>query len=896
MSTTELPKSVTDNLNIMGSPLAEVVVVCDTPPANVWEAGQVMSGQASQLFGRYAEASGFTKEDFVFITPCPPMPDTCYGSAKRENAFISSFQGEFRQALQGFANAKFVLFLGATAGRQTLNRPIKITKIRGQIAKDTALLPCPAMGLLSPAHVLRRPELTDIYEADFRQLAILRDADWDIGVLDQATKVVDYEWCVDISELLANPPKVISLDIEYVTRGRRWYSDKVKLLILQISYKPGHALVIPMDPKYWPQLTYRHRAILLQQLRKLFGAELNIPVTGFNLKGDLHVLRKERIEIANWLHDCIQLVFSTDENMLTKSLSESTRRWIADMAGYSDAFDQGVDKNHMDRVPHADMLAYSGGDSDATLRLTQLLVRAVQRDTRQWNCYKKVQMPALRTFFEMEQIGLRIDKMALRALQGALAIAEKEQYSELISQVSPAIRRKHIDAGSKGPGTGLSFSRADFTIDCLFGPDGLKLKPKVFTDSTAKLPPEERVPSVSLKDHLPYFDNHTFVAQLIEYQQLQSMRTKYVGAEGGVLIPTRKKDQAPVYGDPTGFWKYFEGDDDRIHPSFLLHGTVTGRSSSREPNAQNFPKRGKLAKAFRKIFIPTEGYRFIEADLSQAEIRIAAWMANETSMIEIYANGGDIHEATAAAVMGIPLAEFQSWKHSKSPVPQQFAVAASMDCGTLEKLYKLKRYQAKAVNFGFLYGMGWRKFMAYAKTDYGITFTEQESRAIREKFFSQYARLPAWHKAMREFVQKHGYVRALHGALRNLPNILSPDESIQQDCERQAINSPVQRFASDIGLMGMSRFGRDCDWDIMRPVAFIHDAVVLEAKIGREDEAAGYLKWYMQSTPFKEWFGITPPIPIVSDVSIGDSLAEMEERSDIVATMPEFFRKELDAA
>jgi DNA polymerase I-like protein with 3'-5' exonuclease and polymerase domains len=112
----------------------------------------------------------------------------------------------------------------------------------------------------------------------------------------------------------------------------------------------------------------------------------------------------------------------------------------------------------------------------------------------------------------------------------------------------------------------------------------------------------------------------------------------------------------PQDGVPTGFWKYLHGD--RIHPSFLLHRTVTGRTASADPNAQNFPKRGPLAKAYRKIFIPSDGYVFVEVDLSQAELRIAAWMANDPAMLKVYRDGGDIHAATAAAVMGITLEAF----------------------------------------------------------------------------------------------------------------------------------------------------------------------------------------------------------------------------------------------
>lgn len=126
-------------------------------------------------------------------------------------------------------------------------------------------------------------------------------------------------------------------------------------------------------------------------------------------------------------------------------------------------------------------------------------------------------------------------------------------------------------------------------------------------------------------------------------------------------------------GGPTGFWKYIY--EDRIHPSFLLHRTVTGRTASADPNAQNFPKRGPLAKAYRKIFVPSDGYVFVECDLSQAELRIAAWMANDPAMLRIYREGGDIHAATAAAVMGITLEAFNALPSEVKKAKRQQAKA-----------------------------------------------------------------------------------------------------------------------------------------------------------------------------------------------------------------------------
>ena len=188
------------------------------------------------------------------------------------------------------------------------------------------------------------------------------------------------------------------------------------------------------------------------------------------------------------------------------------------------------------------------------------------------------------------------------------------------------------------------------------------------------------------------------------------------------------------------------------------------------------------------------------------------------------------------------------------------------------------------------YGMWWKKFALYAKTSYGVEFTDQEAERIRADFFKLYPGLEKWHKNMRQFVRQHGFVRAMHGALRRLPSINSLDEKIQQQAERLAINSPIQRISSDMGLIAMSRFADGCEWDDMRPLLFIHDDVTLEVREDRVEEAASYLKWCMENPPL-HWFNLELPLPIASDVSIGPNLGEMEERPDIVAVKPPWIKE-----
>lgn len=973
-----MPLHHTENLNMAGNEFARIAVVCDSPGTDAYDRGLVMHKREMDKFLLHAENAGFDVNDFAFVTASPPLPDECGSSVRREDEFLVSYRDELQEALKSISNAEVVIVLGATAGAQVLPR-FKIMQSRGQV-KGTVDLGLgnvlPVFVMLKPSMILKRPESESLFETDFRQFGLLRQHGWSPASLADSMTQVRYEWVTDLTPLLQNPPKVIALDTE--TRGGLAWYQTARALCVQISWEEGRAWVIPVDRDYWPELTEAKRDLLLDQLQLLLSRKprmgrkrrpawdydpKRIPaVVGHNLKFDLHILANEGISIANWHGDTMQLAFAVDENMQDKSLDECTRRWIPAMAGYADEFNKDPvhsGKEHMERVPHDQMLKYAGGDADAALRLAKVLNALVRKDTRNFNCYRRIQMPALRTFFRMERHGVQIDRDALRSFAELLRDKEAQLYDQLIAHVPAKVRRTHADAKN-----GLSFTRDNFVRDILFSEDGFRLKPRVFTPGTARLKNEaEKIPSVSIKQHLPYFlafgvpwaaakhltdyiaeqnflraenekapltdeecdrteeKGFPFIPKLIEYRQVQKMRGTYVGVEEheeeqAIKMVGKNRDQFPKkvrdaleaagiavdrapkkavtlpFGDKqfywdkhgacfrirhaaTGYWKHMDANG-RIHSSFMLHRAVTGRTSSERPNSQNFPKRSKLAKPYRRVFCPTEpGWLLAELDLSQIELRISASMARETNMIRIYAEGGDIHEATAAAVNGMTVEQLRALGESE---------------------HEMKRFQAKAVNFGFIYGMGWRKFMAYAKTDYGIEYSEMEAQEIREAFFARYPRLRRWHQDMRDFVNSHSYVRALHGALRRLPSVHSIEDGVQGEAMRQAVNSPVQRFASDLGLLGKLRFARDCDWRVMRPLMFVHDAVVIEAHPDYMEEGAAALKWYMENQPLREWFNLSLPVPLLSDAAIGPNLAQTSKRPDLVSTCPDWYRPERDAA
>lgn len=311
----------------------------------------------------------------------------------------------------------------------------------------------------------------------------------------------------------------------------------------------------------------------------------------------------------------------------------------------------------------------------------------------------------------------------------------------------------------------------------------------------------------------------------------------------GLLLKMRKATKfISTFLEP---WKELMelSGDSCIHPTFKVHGTTTGRPSCSDPNLQQVPREVTI----RSVIGAPKGWVFIEGDLSQAELRIAAEMSQDPELKLCYQTGIDVHSRTVESLFGI------------DP----------------KVMTKEQRKKGKAVNFGFIYGMGYKKFMEYARDNYGQDFTEEESKKIRHGFFRLYQELPAWHERQKRFVRKKGYVRNIIGRKRRLPDALL--DEIDSDsrmkiaqAERNAINSPVQSFASDLNLSAFIALCKHFpDDNMMRPEGTIHDAIAVIAREEIADEVCYWMKYYMEHSPVLEKLGIKLSIPIEAEVETG---------------------------
>lgn len=280
--------------------------------------------------------------------------------------------------------------------------------------------------------------------------------------------------------------------------------------------------------------------------------------------------------------------------------------------------------------------------------------------------------------------------------------------------------------------------------------------------------------------------------------------------------------------------------DGKIYPSFNITAR-TGRTTCNSPNIQQCPQDSYV----RNLIEARPGWKLVEIDFSQLELRVASWLSGDINMQHAYQSGSDLHSKTTELLFG----DTSGLSHDEQ---------------------KRRRTQSKSANFGFLYGMVAKTFIAYAR-GYGLDLTQEDSEKIRADFFNAYPRLLVWHEECKEFARQHGYIESPIGRKRWFDNINSYDFKKRSADERQAINSPVQGFGSDLCTSALADivFSKELDHTIFNVLASVHDAILFEIRDDYVDELVPKLKYMMEHPSIID--GIDVPIPLVADVEVSQS-------------------------
>ena len=505
------------------------------------------------------------------------------------------------------------------------------------------------------------------------------------------------------------------------TTGLDPHSDQ--LVGISISFKKGEAYYIPVPADQ------KQAKKIVAELKPLFDSE-TITKVGQNIKFDALVLSGYGIKLHGPIFDTMVAHYLVQPE-LRHNLDFLSEIYL----GYkkiatSELIGKGKFQTTMRSVDLQTIKEYACEDADFTLQLKPLLEKEMIEGNVA-KLFEEVEMPLLKVLIGMELAGMKIDVKAL----DQYAIILREQIIQLEIEITELA------------GESFNISSPKQLGHILF--DKLLLDPKAKKTKTKQYSTNEEV-LVTLQDR------HPIIAKVLDHRGLKKLLSTYVESLPKLINPKTGK----------------------IHTSYNQTVAVTGRLSSNNPNLQNIPIRDENGREIRKAFVPgDENHLFLSADYSQIELRIMAALSGDKVMIEAFANGEDIHSATAAKIYSIPLSEVNSDMRRK----------------------------AKTANFGIIYGI----------SPFGLAqrlnIPRNEAKQLIDDYFANFPRVKEYMDEQILLARKRGYVETIMGRRRYLKDITSENAAVRGFAERNAINAPIQGSAADIIKVAMVRIQKRFD-------------------------------------------------------------------------------------
>ncbi len=716
---------------------------------------------------------------------------------------------------------EFILVLGNEALQATVGRS-GITKYRGQVFERGSISIIPT---ISPSAVLRNPGQRTGYIADLRLFASKTKG---LTAKVKKPKYLDVRTKADLRKLMSVLSYTIEMAYDVETYGEDW--DTENRLLISVS---GTCVVRMGDvdklfcfglPLEHPESPWRNVVPdLLAKLRELF---LAIP------KIDTHNGKYD----DKWMTQYGIPMKSTFDTMIAiHTLDENVQKGLKPQAGARLGVEPwGIDTKDLRTTSLDEVIEYNVLDTYYTYLIKKQLVDELRDEPRAARLFKFLMMPASNDLVLSEIRGIFIDVPELERRTPIVVDELKRIETKLLSYVD---REPPTDA--RGRPLAPNFNASNYARWYLFEMLGLP----IIQRGKEKADGRPGDPSMAEGVLMALRDQHPAVDVMLE-------RVKWQKWHSSFLVP-----YAELYDE-----------DHRIHTNFKLTGTVTGRLSSGKSDADKVSvgrakRRGVNLQQvprdpfIRGLFGAAPGWSFVEADYSQIELRLAAYLAREETMLALYAQGADIHLATAARVTGLPESQVTG---------------------------EIRKKVGKPVNFGFLYGMGWHKFIQTAFENYGSQFSEAEARAARKAYFDLFPGLIPWHEKQRRLVRKYGRVQSPIGRTRHLPDIYSPEQGVRAEAERQAINSPVQGFASDLAVLSMIHINKRLRAEKIPAncIGLVHDAINFEVRKDATADLLPIVKDTMEDMSIvRKLFGIEVDVPIIADLKIGSRWGGSRELS-----------------
>lgn len=502
----------------------------------------------------------------------------------------------------------------------------------------------------------------------------------------------------------------------------------------------------------------------------------NIKLSVINLKEQLPYLQIEDnnmvydLAIAAYLMNPLKDTYEYDD--IARDYLKMTIPSIQDLFGKANTFEKMKEKEEEFRI-------YTGYEAYIAFTGQKHLIDELKAN-EMYDLYQEIEMPLVYVLFEMEQRGICANKEALKDYGDQLAIRINELEKNIYAEV----------------GEEFNINSPKQLGIILFEKLRLPFAKKTKTGYSTNAEILEKLRC-----------EHEVVGMILEYRQLTKLKSTYAD----------------------GLRTYIK-EDGRIHGKFNQTITATGRISSTEPNLQNIPIRMELGRQIRKVFVPEDGYVFLDADYSQIELRVLAAMSEDERLVNAYKNNQDIHRMTASEVFHTPFEEVTS----------------------------LQRSNAKAVNFGIVYGIS-----AFSLSQ-DLNITKKEADQYIQKYFETYPNVKPFLDQLVVDAKEKGYVTTLLHRRRPVPELASSNFMQRSFGERIAMNSPIQGTAADIIKIAMIHVNRKLkELNLKsRLILQIHDELLIEAHESEIDTVKKLLKEKMEGA-------IHLSVPMEADVNMG---------------------------
>lgn len=546
--------------------------------------------------------------------------------------------------------------------------------------------------------------------------------------------------------------------------------DYMEARIVGVSFavEAGKAAYVPFGHDYLGAPVQLTEAVVLGKLKPLLEDPTRLKV-GQNLKYDRNVLLNHDIDLQGIAYDTMLESYVLNSTASRHDMDSLAKRYLGvETTSFEDIAGKGVKQLTFNQIELEQAAPYAAEDADITLRLHQTLWGQLEAVPGLCQVFSEIELPLLPVLARMELLGTTIDPKLLH-----------QQSQEIELRLAELERQAHELAGQE-----FNLSSPKQLGEILFTKLGLPIIKK--TPKGAPSTAEEVLAELAETYELPRL--------LMEHRTLAKLKSTYT-------------DKLPLMIKPqTG----------RVHTSYHQAVAATGRLSSSDPNLQNIPVRNEQGRRIRQAFIPSAGYKLVAADYSQIELRIMAHLSGDKGLLTAFAEGKDIHKATAAEVFGVALD----------------AVTTDM------------RRSAKAINFGLIYGMS---AFGLAKQ---LGIGRAEAQKYMDLYFERYPGVLEYMERTRQQAEAQGYVETLFGRRLYLPDIKSRNAGLRKAAERAAINAPMQGTAADIikrAMINVDGWIRGIEDESIRMLMQVHDELVFEIREEQLEEYVAIIKEKMSA-------------------------------------------------